>query len=129
MGSQLNAKKRILIADDDVAIADLLQQALSEEGYETYKESQSLRVYDAVREHKPDLILLDLMMPYLDGRDELELLKLSSDTGRIPVIVVTARTEAKQEEAEYRKLGVVSIVTKPFDLSSLVRLVKRTLGA
>jgi CheY-like chemotaxis protein len=68
-------------------------------------------------------------MPYLDGRDELELLKLSSDTGRIPVIVVTARTEAKQEEEEYRKLGVITIVTKPFDLNTLVQLVKRTLGS
>ncbi|MBF6591071.1 MAG: response regulator [Ktedonobacterales bacterium] len=121
--------KKILIADDDTAIADLLTQALAEEGYETFKESQSLRVYDAVREHQPDLILLDLMMPYLDGRDELELLRLSSDTGRIPVIIVTARTEAKQEEEEYKKLGVVTIVTKPFDLNQLVRLVKRTLGA
>ncbi len=126
MGSRV---KKILIADDDTAIADLLTQALAEEGYETFKESQSLRVYDAVREHQPDLILLDLMMPYLDGRDELELLRLSSDTGRIPVIIVTARTEAKQEEEEYKKLGVVTIVTKPFDLNQLVRLVKRTLGA
>jgi DNA-binding response OmpR family regulator len=124
----MHTRKRILIADDDVAIADLLQQALSEEGYETFKETQSLRVYDAVREHRPDLILLDLMMPYLEGRDELELLRLGSDTGRIPVIVVTAKTEAKQEEEEYRKLGVITIVTKPFDLNTLVQLVKRTLG-
>ncbi len=124
----MTGNKRILIVDDDIAIADLLQQALAEEGYETYKESQSLRVYDAVREHMPDLILLDLMMPYLDGKDELELLNLSSDTGRIPVIIVTAKTEALQEEADYKKLGVVKIVTKPFDLPTLVALVNRTLG-
>jgi len=124
----MNAKKRILIADDDTAIAELLQQALAEEGYETFKESQSLRFLDAVREHHPDLILLDLMMPYLDGFDELELLRLSSDTGRIPVIIVTAKTDAKQEEAKFKKLGVVTIVTKPFDLNALVQLVKRTLG-
>jgi DNA-binding response OmpR family regulator len=126
MGSRVN-KKKILIVDDDPSIADLLTQALAEEGYETFKESQSLRMYDAVREHRPDLILLDLMMPYLEGKDELELLKLGDE--RIPVIVVTAKIEAKQEEEEYKKLGVVTIVTKPFDLNQLVQLVKRTLGA
>lgn len=126
MGSRVN-KKKILIVDDDPSIADLLTQALAEEGYETFKESQSLRMYDAVREHRPDLILLDLMMPYLEGKDELELLKLGDE--RIPVIVVTAKIEAKQEEEEYKKLGVVTIVTKPFDLNQLVQLVKRTLGS
>ena len=58
--------KKILVVDDDVSIADLLTQALYEEGYEVYKTVQSLRFYDAVRA-SPDLILLDLMMPYLDG--------------------------------------------------------------
>jgi CheY-like chemotaxis protein len=121
-------KKRILIADDDASIADLLTQALAEEGYETFKESQSLRVFDAVKEHHPDLILLDLMMPYLDGEDELRLFKLEDDTGHIPIIIVTAKTEAKQEEEKYRQLGVVTVVTKPFDLNQLVQLVKRTVG-
>src|SRR5437762_10046667 len=59
--------KKILIMDDDPTIADLLTEALADEGYETYMTTQSLRFYDAVREHKPDLILLDLMMQYLDG--------------------------------------------------------------
>lgn len=121
-------KKKILIADDETSIADLLAQALAEEGYETFMETQSLRFYDAVLQHHPDLILLDLMMPYLEGKDELRLLQLRDETRSIPVIIVTAKTEARQEEDEYRKLGVVSIVTKPFDLYSLVRLVNTTLG-
>lgn len=120
--------KKILVADDDVSIADLLSQALAEEGYETYKAVHSLRFYDEVREHQPDLILLDLMMPYLEGRDELMLLRMNADTAHIPVIVVTAHAEAKQEEADYRRLGVVEIVTKPFDLNQLVHLIRRTIG-
>jgi CheY-like chemotaxis protein len=122
--------KKILVVDDDVSIAELLTQSLSEEGYDVYKTVQSLRVYDAVREHQPDLILLDLMMPYLEGEDELQLMKLSPDTARIPVIVVTARAEAdlRKEEANLRQLGVVHIVSKPFDLHSLVQLVKQTVG-
>lgn len=122
--------KKILVVDDDVSIADLLTQALLEEGYDVYKSVQSLRVYDAVREHHPDLVLLDLMMPYLEGEDELQLMKLSPDTASIPVIVVTARAEAdlRREEANLRQLGVVHIVTKPFDLDAVVNLVKQTVG-
>src|SRR5579859_5435065 len=115
--------KKILVADDDVAIAELLRQSLESEGYETHKITQALRFYDAVMEYQPDLILLDLMMPYLEGEDELRLLQMDPRTQRIPVIVVTARHEAKQEEARYRKLGVVEIVTKPFDLDKLIALI------
>jgi len=120
--------KKILIADDDISIAELLTQALTEEGYETYKAVQSLRFYDAVREHKPDLILLDLMMPYLEGRDELMLLKMDAATANIPVIVITAHAEAKQEEEEYRKLGVSAMLLKPFDLERLLQLIRQTIG-
>lgn len=120
--------KKILVADDDATIADLLQQALEAEGYETYKATQSLRFYDAVMDRQPDLILLDLMMPYLEGEDELRLLKMNDATRNIPVIVVTALLEAKQDEARYRQLGVVEVVTKPFDLDKLVALIRRTIG-
>ncbi len=120
--------KKILVADDDVTIADLLQQALEAEGYETFKATQSLRFYDEVIAHQPDLILLDLLMPYLEGEDELRLLRMNPATQRIPVIVVTALQDARQEEAKYRQLGVVEIVTKPFDLNKLVALIKRTIG-
>ena len=118
--------KKILIMDDDPTIADLLREALADEGYETYMTTQSLRFYDAVSEHKPDLILLDLMMQYLDGRDELKLLEMTDF--KIPVIVVTAYLDAGKEEEAFRKAGVVQIVYKPFDLDDLVELVKTTIG-
>ena len=123
--------KKILIMDDDPTIADLLKEALGDEGYETYMTTQSLRFYDAVREHDPDLILLDIMMPYLDGRDELKLMGMDMAAGRlrrIPVILVTAYLDAYKEEAEFREAGVVQIVYKPFDLDKLVTLVHDTIG-
>ncbi len=120
--------KKILVADDDTSIADLLKHALETEGYETYKATQALRFYDEVMEHRPDLILLDLMMPYLEGDDELRLLKMNPATSNIPVIVVTAKQEAKQDEARYQQMGVVEVVTKPFDLNRLVTLIQRTIG-
>lgn len=119
--------KKILIMDDDPTIADLLTEALADEGYETHMTTQSLRFYDAVTEHKPDLVLLDLMMPYLNGRDELKLMAMGVNH-QIPVIVVTALLEAAKEEKEFREAGVVHIVYKPFDLDKLVELVKDTIG-
>jgi DNA-binding response OmpR family regulator len=118
--------KKILVMDDDPTIADLLREALADEGYETFMTTQSLRFYDAVTEYKPDLILLDLMMQYLDGEDELRLMQLGNF--KIPVIVVTARLDARNQEEEFRQAGVVHIVFKPFDLDKLVALVKETIG-
>jgi DNA-binding response OmpR family regulator len=126
-GNDGSMAKKILIMDDDPTIADLLTEALADEGYETHMTTQSLRFYDAVREHQPDLVLLDLMMPYLDGRDELKLMAMGVDR-RIPVIVVTAYLGAVNEEQEFRQAGVVHIVYKPFDLDKLVELVKATIG-
>jgi DNA-binding response OmpR family regulator len=119
--------KKILIMDDDPTIADLLTEALADEGYETFMTTQSLRFYDAVREHMPDLIMLDIMMPYLDGRDELKLMAMAVDR-QIPVIVVTAFLGAGNEEQEFREAGVKHIVYKPFDLDKLLQLVRETIG-
>ncbi|MBE3567304.1 MAG: response regulator [Thermogemmatispora sp.] len=119
--------KKILIMDDDPTIADLLTEALADEGYETHMTTQSLRFYDAVREHDPDLILLDIMMPYLDGRDELKLMEMWLEK-KIPVIIVTAYPNVAHEEQTFRDAGVVEIVSKPFNLDELVELVRKTIG-
>ena len=118
--------KKILIMDDDPTIAELLREALADEGYDTHMTTQSLRFFDAVTDVRPDLILLDLMMQYLDGRDELKLMEMGSFN--IPVIVVTAFLDADKEAEEFKKAGVVHIVYKPFDLDQLLDLVKSTIG-
>ena len=120
--------KKILVADDELAIADLLQTSLAEEGYDVQKSTQSLRFYDAVRQQQPDLILLDLLMPYLEGEDELRLLQLSPETANIPVIVITAKPNVAEDEQVLRQLGVRHIVRKPFDLNQLIVLVNQTIG-
>ena len=120
--------KKILIADDEPSVAEMLTQALATEGYETYKTTQSLRFYDAVREHHPDLILLDLMMPYLEGDDELRLLNMNPETRGIPVVIVTAKSEARQEMERYRQLGVVDIVIKPYNIDHLLQIIRGVVG-
>ncbi len=121
--------KKIVIADDEPSVAEMLKQALDAEGYETYKATQSLRFYDAVREHHPDLILLDLMMPYLEGDDELTLLNMNPETRGIPVVIVTAKVDARQDLPRYRQMGVADIVIKPFQLDQLLQIIKGVIGA
>jgi CheY-like chemotaxis protein len=119
--------KKIVIMDDEPTIAELLTEALADVGYETYRVTQSLRFFDTITEHQPDLVLLDLMMPYLDGYDELKLMSMGIQR-RIPVIVVTAYPNAAREEQELREAGVVHIVYKPADLDKLTELIKETIG-
>jgi CheY-like chemotaxis protein len=120
--------KKIVIMDDEPTIADLYTEALADVGYETYRVTQSLRFFDAIKDHQPDLVLLDLMMPFLDGHDELKLMEMAGKEGRIPVIVVTAHPNAARDEQELRAAGVVHIVFKPADLDKLIDLVEQTIG-
>ena len=120
--------KRILIADDDTKIAHMLTETVGMEGYATFTTTQSLRFYDAVQEHMPHLVLLDFMMPYLDGYDELRLMKMNPATADIPVIIVTAYPEIRAREAELRQLGVVAILIKPLDIVALNDLIRKTIG-
>ena len=124
-----SARPMVLLVDDAPEYIRVLGDALGED-YRLKVANHGAKALElaASASDPPDLILLDLLMPYLQGEDELRLLRMNSATEHIPVIVVTAMQEAKQEEAKYRRLGVVEIVTKPFDLDKLVAVIKRTIG-
>jgi DNA-binding response OmpR family regulator len=120
--------KRILIIDDEQPIADLLAETFAREGYDTTRTTEPLRFFDAVQKFQPDLILLDLRMKYLTGEDELRLLRLFPEVAHIPVIVVTGDPTATYHEQLYRSLGVVKIITKPFNMDDLIAAVRETIG-
>ena len=120
--------KHILIIDDEAPIADMLEQVLLEEGYSARKTTQSLRFYDEVREFHPDLILLDLMMPFLDGTDQLRLMGLTEETREIPVIMVTGSPHARDHQEEYLALGVRKVLLKPVNLQTILELIRATIG-
>ncbi len=114
---------RILVVDDDLEIVELIRDLLRQEGHAVETTTQSLRVYDKAKEFKPDLVLLDIMMPYLDGWDELKLFSRDVELRSIPVIVITADRKA----AAQRHYGVVDTLLKPFDLAELNDKVHRAL--
>ena len=118
---------KILIVDDDPEIVRLISELLKDEGYDIEAVTQSLRVYDRAKESRPDLILLDIMMPYLDGWDELKLFNLDEELRNIPVITFTADRNAFKGVDNAAQYGVVDHLFKPFELNELLAKIQQAL--
>ena len=118
---------KILIVDDDPEIVRLISELLKDEGYDIEAVTQSLRVYDRAKESRPDLILLDIMMPYLDGWDELKLFNLDEELRNIPVIIITADRNAFKGVDNAGQYGVVDHLFKPFELNELLSKIQNAL--
>ena len=112
--------RRVLVVDDDPQIAALLVALLSDEGHVVEAATHSLRVFDAARAFAPDLILMDIGMPYLSGFDQMKLLSLDESTAHVPVIVVTAHRDALDGIDRASLPSIVDCVYKPFDATELL---------
>ncbi len=118
--------KRILICDDDPAILRVLEVNLEVEGYDVLLAHHGEEAYEvAVAEH-PDLIILDIMMPRLDGYQTCAKLKANEAIKHIPVVFLSAK--AQQSDVDRGKsFGVDDYLTKPFDPMELLDVVERLL--
>ncbi|MGD9217630.1 MAG: response regulator, partial [Desulfobacteraceae bacterium] len=105
---------KILIVDDDPFQVQLLETILAKENYKTIGYTDNLKVLEDVAGLNPDLILLDLIMPGIDGFELCRRLKADERTRSIPVIFVTARKDQATESAGFQ-LGAVDYITKPFN--------------
>src|SRR5438874_877113 len=104
---------RVLVVDDNPSVALLLQQMLSAEGHAVETASDGIEALGSVARHPPDLILLDLDMPRLDGFEVCRQIKASPATRLIPIIIITAQT-AFQSKLHAWDLGADDFLTKPF---------------
>jgi twitching motility two-component system response regulator PilH len=122
------AKKKILIIDDsetnNILIRSLFEEKL---GYEVVALNSSLKVLEKVKKYMPDIILLDLMMPYKDGFEVLSELKSNAYTKNIPVVIVSAKQE-EEDIAKARNYGAVDYIRKPIGNNSLVEKVEKYLS-
>jgi two-component system alkaline phosphatase synthesis response regulator PhoP len=122
------ASKRILVVDDDHSIREVAQMSLEMVGgHDVLTASCG---YDAVvraREARPDAILLDVMMPGLDGPATFRLLQVDPDTCEIPVILLTAKLQPA-DRARFAEIGVRAVIAKPFDPMTLASEVAEILG-
>ena len=120
--------QRILICDDDPTILRLLQVNLELEGYDVLLANHGEEAYEVATRELPDLIILDIMMPRMDGYQTCQKLKATEETKQIPVVFLSAK--AQQSDIDVGKAhGVADYLTKPFDPDALIRVVEQLLPA
>ena len=116
--------RKILVVDDERHIVRLVEVNLQRHGYEVVSAFDGVEALEKVKSEKPDMIVLDVMMPRMDGFEVLQNLQADSSTSDIPVIMLTA----KAQDADIFKgwqSGVSSYLTKPFNPRELITFVER----
>ena len=124
--SKKTSKKRILIVDDEPNIVRTVADRLKMSGYDVIVAADGQEGMECAVREQPDLILLDVFMPKLDGHAALERLRQMEETKTVPVIMLTARSQV-EDVARASALGVVDYVVKPFDLVELLEKIKSAL--
>lgn len=118
--------KRILIVEDHSSVRALLRVMLEGEGYRCLEAGDGFEALEAARSQRPDLMLLDLMMPELDGEKVILQAQGSADISTIPILVVTAREEGIERITD--AVGAANVFMKPFDESKLIGRVRELIG-
>lgn len=108
----ISKKKTILLVDDDPLIIRMYQNKLTRDGYEVVLAFNGEEAISKLKETKPDLIFLDLMMPKMDGIKTLEALKKNMDTKMIPVIILTNLDDNTEDIEKAKKMGALDYLIK-----------------
>ncbi len=115
--------KKILIVDDEVDLVETVRFPLEMEGYHVLVSYNGEDALNQARKENPDLILLDLMLPKLDGYKVCRLLKFDDRYKHIPILMLTAKTQEK-DKALGMETGANEYITKPFEMDQLLKKVK-----
>jgi CheY-like chemotaxis protein len=119
----------ILVVDDTALARDAVARLLETEGFQTERASNGKEAYAKLYGQKPDLVLLDLMMPELDGITLLRMIRRHPQWETIPVIVLTGLPDENKLIARARELGVKDIVSKAtFGFEDLMQRIRKTMG-
>ena len=116
----------ILVVDDEQDLLDLIEYNLKKEGFSVLKAENGLEALETAREQNPDLVLLDIMMPKMDGLEVCEKMRSDAELRHIPIIFLTARGDEKTE-VEGLDLGADDYVTKPISTTKLISRIKAVL--
>lgn len=119
--------RRLVCIEDDPELIELIRLIVQRSGFEVYEAAGGMAGIELVEELKPDLVLLDLMMPGIDGWEVFDHLQANAETNAIPIIVVTARTYLDERVAELRAADDGHFVSKPFAPVQLMEAIYRVL--
>ena len=115
-------RKRVLVIDDDLPLRGMLAAALRQHGFQVLLAGDGAEGQRALNIHKPNVILLDLAMPEVNGWDFLQRLKETGHLGKVPIIVVSAHL--RTDPQAILQMGVSAILPKPFNLPELIDLIE-----
>jgi DNA-binding response OmpR family regulator len=120
--------KRILIAEDEPSIVLSLEFLLTEAGYEVFTAVNGAEALQLAEQHKPDLLVLDIMLPVVNGFEVCRTVRSTPALGEMPILMLTARGR-EQEIARGLALGANAYVTKPFGTRELMTKIRELLAA
>ncbi len=119
-------KKVILIVEDDPQDLKLSRDLLEASGYASLEATNGKKAVELAREKKPDLILMDIQMPVMDGFEATKILKADAETRNIPIIALTSYA-MKEDEEKIREAGCDGYITKPIDTMGFLKTVSELL--
>jgi CheY-like chemotaxis protein len=114
----------ILVVEDDEAIRGLVSEVLRDDGYDVSEAANGVEALAYVGGHRPDLIVLDLMMPVMDGWAFVEACRRNQSCRQVPIVVTSASHDLPRTAERLRAYGVRTCLAKPFDVDGLLALVE-----
>ena len=121
------AKKKILVVDDEVQLVDMVKMRLEANNYDVITAYDGQEALDKAHKEKPDLIILDLMLPKMDGYKVCRMLKFDEKYKSIPIVMFTARAQEEDEKVGM-EVGADAYITKPFDPQLLLDKIQELVG-
>ncbi|HAM38922.1 MAG: hypothetical protein A2474_04010 [Elusimicrobia bacterium RIFOXYC2_FULL_34_12] len=121
--------KKILIVDDEKDVVEVIAMYLEKEDYEVASAFDGLEALEKITNEKPDLVILDVMMPKLDGHSLNIRLKENPETKDIPVIVITGKGHLKEIITARKDVTIVDYLEKPFQMQELLEKIKKVFTA
>jgi len=120
-------KAKILVVDDEVNITQILEFSIGAEGFEVITATNGEEAIDKARKEQPDLIILDIMMPRIDGYEACRILKANPLTKNIPVVLLTAKGRDIDKRLGY-EVGATDYIVKPFSPNKLIERINELLS-
>jgi DNA-binding response OmpR family regulator len=121
-------QQRIVVADDDPIVIKFLSAVFQDEGFEVRVAEDGEKALRVIREARPDLVILDLVMPYRDGFEVCQMIRSTAETSRVPVIILSMK-EREQDALRAFEVGADDFIRKPFNALELVARARKLMNA
>ncbi len=120
--------KKIMVVDDEESLLELMRAILEIEGYEVITVDNGKKAVEKLKTVKPDLILLDMMMPGMSGREVCEKLRADPNTKDLKVAFVTVAKFSESGKDKLKDMNVMDYITKPFNNADIIARIKKIIG-